>query len=52
MTEINFGRQFLAALDKRAQKLSSDHAVDAKSYPAQSAVSAPRSCAVRAVLAR
>lgn len=44
MSEISFAKSFLATLDKRAVKLSSDHVADPRKYPAQSPVShAPHS---------
>jgi ubiquitin-like protein 4 len=38
MNELSFARQFLAALDSRPVKLSSDHVADPRGYPAQGAV--------------
>lgn len=38
MTELAFAKQFLTALEARPARLSSDHVVDPKSYPAQPAV--------------
>ncbi|KAH8677989.1 cell-cycle control medial ring component [Xylariales sp. PMI_506] len=37
MTEVNFAKTFLAALDARPVKLSSDHVEDPRTYPARNA---------------
>jgi len=42
MNELAFARQFLAALDTRPTKLSSDHVADPRSYPAQGAYTLPK----------
>ncbi|KKY18628.1 putative ubiquitin supergroup [Diplodia seriata] len=42
MTELSFAKQFLTALEARPARLSSDHVVDPKSYPAQPAFILPR----------
>ncbi|KAF2263875.1 hypothetical protein CC78DRAFT_464777 [Lojkania enalia] len=42
MSELQFCRQFLSALDSRPVKLSSDHIADARQYPAQAAFTLPR----------
>ncbi|KAF2142763.1 uncharacterized protein K452DRAFT_317686 [Aplosporella prunicola CBS 121167] len=42
MAELAFAKQFLTALDSRPQRLSSDHIVDAKSYPPQPATILPK----------
>ncbi|KAB2575873.1 hypothetical protein DBV05_g5527 [Lasiodiplodia theobromae] len=42
MTELAFAKQFLTALEARPARLSSDHVVDPKSYPAQPAFILPR----------
>ncbi|KAK7555371.1 hypothetical protein IWX91DRAFT_346686 [Phyllosticta citricarpa] len=40
MTELAFAKQFLSALDARPMRISPDHVVDAREYPAQPAVRA------------
>ncbi|GME30770.1 putative ubiquitin supergroup protein [Neofusicoccum parvum] len=42
MTEVSFAKQFLTALESRPSRLSSDHVVDPKTYPAQPAFILPR----------
>ncbi|GAB7347876.1 hypothetical protein MBLNU459_g5403t1 [Dothideomycetes sp. NU459] len=42
MSETTFAKSFLATLDKRAIKLSSDHVSDQRKYPAQSPYVLPR----------
>ncbi|KAL5121678.1 hypothetical protein ACEQ8H_000365 [Pleosporales sp. CAS-2024a] len=42
MAELAFCKSFLAALDARPAKLSSDHMADARQYPAQAAYTLPR----------
>lgn len=38
MTELAFAKQFLSALDARPMRISPDHVVDPREYPAQPAV--------------
>ncbi|KAF2474138.1 uncharacterized protein BDR25DRAFT_301610 [Lindgomyces ingoldianus] len=42
MSELQFCKQYLSALDSRPIKLSSDHIADPRSYPAQPAFVLPR----------
>ncbi|ORX90261.1 cell-cycle control medial ring component, partial [Clohesyomyces aquaticus] len=42
MSELQFCKQYLSALDSRPIKLSSDHIADPRSYPAQGAYVLPR----------
>ncbi|KAF2841658.1 hypothetical protein M501DRAFT_929168 [Patellaria atrata CBS 101060] len=42
MTELSFARQFLAALDTRPVKLSSDYIADPKQYPASTPTILPK----------
>ncbi|KAK8199717.1 cell-cycle control medial ring component [Phyllosticta capitalensis] len=42
MTELAFAKQFLSALDARPMRISPDHVVDPREYPAQPAFTLPK----------